>query len=133
MQRKNNPAYDYLLYGGVEPNTGSKYQQLSSIPQQHPPMAALSPVVKKRYLSGQPISEDLQYRHLQGNTSPIVLQRFYHQQTQLREKEEEESPPLPAPRYREEYAPTNPFKNASNQSPLLSNLRYAQHQQQFPR
>lgn len=128
LQRK----HDYLFHGGTEsPNGGSKYQQLQ--PQQQPNIAALSPVVKKRYVSGQPISEDLQYRHLHGNTSPIVLQRFYHQQNQLREKEEEESPPILAPRYRDEYPQNNnPFRNTGTQSPLLSNLRYVQHQQ-YPR
>ncbi|XP_053670807.1 dual specificity mitogen-activated protein kinase kinase hemipterous-like [Anopheles nili] len=32
---------------------------------------------------------DTQYKHLQGNTSPIVLQRFYHQQNQLMEQQRE--------------------------------------------
>ncbi|XP_053661222.1 dual specificity mitogen-activated protein kinase kinase hemipterous-like [Anopheles marshallii] len=32
---------------------------------------------------------DTQYRHLHGNTSPIVLQRFYHQQNQLIEQQRE--------------------------------------------
>uniref|UniRef100_A0A182M275 Uncharacterized protein n=1 Tax=Anopheles culicifacies TaxID=139723 RepID=A0A182M275_9DIPT len=32
---------------------------------------------------------DTQYKHLHGNTSPIVLQRFYHQQNQLMEQQRE--------------------------------------------
>ncbi|KAL9697511.1 hypothetical protein quinque_000952 [Culex quinquefasciatus] len=53
------------------------------------------------------LNEDQQYKHLQGNTSPIVLQRFYHQQNQLRETKQYEQP-----------STTNPF--------------YQQHQQQQP-
>lgn len=50
-----------------------------------------SPIVKKRYGNdGVMVSEDLEYRILHGNTSPIVLQRFYHQQNQLRDQKMEE-------------------------------------------
>lgn len=50
-----------------------------------------SPVVKKRYgTDGVMVAEDLEFRILHGNTSPIVLQRFYHQQNQLRDQKMEE-------------------------------------------
>lgn len=46
---------------------------------------------RKRFQTTVPILNDNtpQYSRLQGNTSPIVLQRFYHQQNQLRERERE--------------------------------------------
>ncbi|XP_055632258.1 dual specificity mitogen-activated protein kinase kinase hemipterous-like [Toxorhynchites rutilus septentrionalis] len=34
------------------------------------------------------LNDEQSYKHLQGNTSPIVLQRFYHQQNQLRESKQ---------------------------------------------
>lgn len=97
----------------------------------------MSPVIRKRYQKGNLIAEDLQYRHLHGNTSPIVLQRFYHQQNQFRDQKEEESRAL-----RVSSPPTgNPFRNhqsgiasgipiKSGNSPNLNNLRYIQHHQQ---
>ncbi|XP_055608033.1 dual specificity mitogen-activated protein kinase kinase hemipterous-like isoform X2 [Uranotaenia lowii] len=36
------------------------------------------------------INDEQQYKHLVGNTSPIVLQRFYHQQNQLRENKQQQ-------------------------------------------
>ncbi|XP_058823837.1 dual specificity mitogen-activated protein kinase kinase hemipterous-like [Topomyia yanbarensis] len=74
------------------------------------------------------LHEEQQYRHLQGNTSPIVLQRFYHQQNQLRETKQHQlelqstnpfyqQPPQPSgipikysplPSHRTVHHPTNP-------------------------
>ncbi|XP_058446163.1 dual specificity mitogen-activated protein kinase kinase hemipterous-like [Malaya genurostris] len=51
------------------------------------------------------LNEDQQYKHLQGNTSPIVLQRFYHQQNQLRETKQQQL----------ELQSTNPFYQQSPQ------------------
>ncbi|XP_053692768.1 dual specificity mitogen-activated protein kinase kinase hemipterous-like [Sabethes cyaneus] len=47
------------------------------------------------------LNDEQQYRHLQGNTSPIVLQRFYHQQNQLRENKQQQQ--------QQEQQSTNPF------------------------
>lgn len=59
------------------------------------------------------LNEDQQYKHLQGNTSPIVLQRFYHQQNQLREnKQYEQSSPATAT--------TNPFYQHHHQQPQMA-------------
>lgn len=52
------------------------------------------------------LNEDTQYKHLQGNTSPIVLQRFYHQQNQLRETKQYEHT-----------STTNPFYQHQQQQP----------------
>lgn len=54
------------------------------------------------------LNEDQQYKHLQGNTSPIVLQRFYHQQSQLRETKQYE-----------QSSTTNPFYQQQQQQPPL--------------
>lgn len=112
--------------------TQNRYQQLPPQPQ----VSTLSPVVRKRYQQGHPIAEDLQYRHLQGNTSPIVLQRFYHQQNQMRDKKDEMSPPTPPNRYanhhHEELIANNPFRNQASGIPVKCNspnLRHIQHHQ----
>uniref|UniRef100_A0A182R1G8 mitogen-activated protein kinase kinase n=1 Tax=Anopheles funestus TaxID=62324 RepID=A0A182R1G8_ANOFN len=47
-----------------------------------------SPLLLLRKAHDVPDS-DTQYKHLHGNTSPIVLQRFYHQQNQLIEQQRE--------------------------------------------
>lgn len=55
------------------------------------PQSTFSPVVKKRFgVDGNMVAEDLEFRILHGNTSPIVLQRFYHQQKQFRDQNQEE-------------------------------------------
>ncbi|EAT45352.1 AAEL003359-PA, partial [Aedes aegypti] len=46
------------------------------------------------------LNDEQQYKQLQGNTSPIVLQRFYHQQNQLRESKQQQL---------EQQLSTNPF------------------------
>lgn len=46
------------------------------------------------------LNDEQQYKHLQGNTSPIVLQRFFHQQSQFRESKQQQL---------EQQQSTNPF------------------------
>jgi hypothetical protein len=66
-------------------------QQQQQQHQQSIPQKMYSPLVRKRYgADGIPVSEELEYRILHGNTSPIVLQRFYHQQNQFRDQKKEE-------------------------------------------
>uniref|UniRef100_A0A182YJW3 mitogen-activated protein kinase kinase n=1 Tax=Anopheles stephensi TaxID=30069 RepID=A0A182YJW3_ANOST len=48
-----------------------------------------SPLLLLRKAQHDGPDTDTQYKHLQGNTSPIVLQRFYHQQNQLIEQQRE--------------------------------------------
>ncbi|XP_035899962.1 dual specificity mitogen-activated protein kinase kinase hemipterous-like isoform X2 [Anopheles stephensi] len=48
-----------------------------------------SPLLLLRKAQHDAPDTDTQYKHLQGNTSPIVLQRFYHQQNQLIEQQRE--------------------------------------------
>lgn len=64
----------------------SPYKPLPPPPQQ----STFSPLTRRRYQEGQQMAEDLEFRILHGNTSPIVLQRFYHQQNQLRDQKEED-------------------------------------------
>lgn len=79
MQRKfPQPEQDY----------GNHYSPYKPLPQQPP--TTFSPVIRKRYQEGHLVSEDLEFRILHGNTSPIVLQRFYHQQNQLKDQKEED-------------------------------------------
>lgn len=55
------------------------------------------------------LNEDQQYKHLQGNTSPIVLQRFYHQQNQLRETKQYEpsaTNPFYQPQHQHQHQPS---------------------------
>lgn len=48
-----------------------------------------SPMMRRRYQEGgHPVSDE-EYRILHGNTSPIVLQRFYHQQNQIRDQQDQ--------------------------------------------
>lgn len=51
------------------------------------------------------LNEDQQYKHLQGNTSPIVLQRFYHQQNQLRETKQYEQSSVTNPFFQQQQQP----------------------------
>jgi hypothetical protein len=92
--------------------------------QQQQPSSTFSPVIRKRYQEGHLVSEDLEFRILHGNTSPIVLQRFYHQQNQL--KDQKEADELRAIRL-QSASPNHPFTQSSipvkSNSPLPS-LRY---------
>ncbi|XP_041762538.1 dual specificity mitogen-activated protein kinase kinase hemipterous-like isoform X2 [Anopheles merus] len=48
-----------------------------------------SPLLLLRKAHHDGSDTETQYKHLHGNTSPIVLQRFYHQQNQLKEQQRE--------------------------------------------
>uniref|UniRef100_A0A8W7P0N4 mitogen-activated protein kinase kinase n=1 Tax=Anopheles coluzzii TaxID=1518534 RepID=A0A8W7P0N4_ANOCL len=48
-----------------------------------------SPLLLLRKAHHDGSETETQYKHLHGNTSPIVLQRFYHQQNQLKEQQRE--------------------------------------------
>lgn len=92
------------------------------------PQSTFSPVVKKRYGVDGNMVEDLEFRILHGNTSPIVLQRFYHQQKQFRDQNQEElramqTTALPST------TNTNPFNShipiaRNTNSPMYYNNRY---------
>lgn len=88
-------------------------------------MSTYSPVVKKRYgTDGVMVAEDLEFRILHGNTSPIVLQRFYHQQNQLRDQKIEEQM-----RAMKDNAPsTNPFEHHAQSNIPLANNSYSRYQ-----
>lgn len=110
-------------------NEGGNYNPYKPLPQQ--PSSTFSPVIRKRYQEGHLVSEDLEFRILHGNTSPIVLQRFYHQQNQL--KDQKEADELRAIRLQS--ASPNPFKSTQSSIPVKSNsnsplpsLRYQHHQ-----
>jgi hypothetical protein len=88
-----SPRLQPKFHHHQQPEYHNHYQQYQS--PHHPykplPQSTFSPVVKKRYgVDGNMISEDLEFRILHGNTSPIVLQRFYHQQKQFRDQNQEE-------------------------------------------
>lgn len=97
------------------------------------PQSTFSPVIRKRYQEGHLVSEDLEFRILHGNTSPIVLQRFYHQQNQFKDQKEEDQ--LRA--IRMQSSSPNPFKNAPSGIPVKSGSpllqpRYQHHHQPAP-
>jgi hypothetical protein len=78
MQRKFPPQGD------------NNYSPYKPLPMQQ--NISLSPMMGRRYQqnNSQTTVSDEEYRILHGNTSPIVLQRFYHQQNQLRDQKREE-------------------------------------------
>ncbi|KAG5678950.1 hypothetical protein PVAND_008569 [Polypedilum vanderplanki] len=99
LRNVNSPPY--LHEGSQSPLMHPKlqYDDRNNFHYQHSPYKSnvtasagtYSPVVKKRYgQDGVMVAEDLEFRILHGNTSPIVLQRFYHQQNQLRDQKEEQ-------------------------------------------
>lgn len=109
-----------------QPDEGD-YNPYKPLPQ--PPSSTFSPVIRKRYQEGHLVSEDLEFRILHGNTSPIVLQRFYHQQNQFKDQKKE-ADELRAIRLQS--ASPNPFKNTQSSIPVKSSSplpqRYQQHQ-----
>lgn len=120
LQRKFPPSdVDYT----------NNYSPYKSLPQQHQ-QNTFSPVIRKRYQEGHLVSEDLEFRILHGNTSPIVLQRFYHQQNQLKDQKEEDQ--LRA--IRMQSSSPNPYNHSSipvkSGSPL-PNPRYQHRQHQM--
>ncbi|XP_055549318.1 dual specificity mitogen-activated protein kinase kinase hemipterous-like isoform X2 [Wyeomyia smithii] len=89
------------------------------------------------------LNDDQQYKHLQGNTSPIVLQRFYHQQNQLREnKQQQQELHLTNPFYQQAQQPSGiPIKCSPLPShktvhhainPVLHNEAYIGYQHMVP-
>ncbi|XP_070499097.1 dual specificity mitogen-activated protein kinase kinase hemipterous-like isoform X2 [Chironomus tepperi] len=112
IRNVNSPAYVQQQQGSQSPLMQHKMMKQ---PEDHysykpnPPMGGTySPVVKKRYgTDGVMVAEDLEFRILHGNTSPIVLQRFYHQQNQLRDQKMEEQ--LRAMKTSTSSSSTNPF------------------------
>lgn len=121
MARKFPPA---------ESDYTNPYNPYKPLPQQ----STFSPVIRKRYQEGHLVSEDLEFRILHGNTSPIVLQRFYHQQNQLKDQKEEDQ--LRA--IRMQSSSPNPFKSTQpsgipimSGSPLMQS-RYQHHHQPAP-
>lgn len=92
IRNVNSPAYVQQQQGSQSPLMQHKMMK----PEEHysykpnAPIGTYSPVVKKRYGTDGVMVEDLEFRILHGNTSPIVLQRFYHQQNQLRDQKMEE-------------------------------------------
>lgn len=113
-----------------ETDYGGNYNPNPYKPLQQQPSSTFSPVIRKRYQEGHLVSEDLEFRILHGNTSPIVLQRFYHQQNQL--KDQKEADELRAIRLQS--ASPNPYKSTQSSIPVKSNsplpsLRYQQHHQ----
>lgn len=115
-----------------EPEYGTHYSPYKPLPlpQQQQPQSTFSPVIRKRYQEGHLVSEDLEFRILHGNTSPIVLQRFYHQQNQLKDQKEEDQ--LRAMRTLS--SSPNPFKGSSSipvrsDGSPLPNARFQHHPQ----
>jgi hypothetical protein len=65
------------------------------------------------------VAEDLEFRILHGNTSPIVLQRFYHQQKQFRDQNQEEL------RAMQKAALPNAHNNSHHTNPFESHIPIA--------
>ncbi|XP_055381362.1 dual specificity mitogen-activated protein kinase kinase hemipterous-like [Condylostylus longicornis] len=74
-----------------------------------------SPVSNRRHFQiGGPVTTGINHHgHFMGKTSPIVLQRFYHQQNQLREREREKYNQLYGQYDNESNSSTNPFYSHS--------------------
>lgn len=109
----NQSPYMQRKFQSVEPDYGTHYSPYKPLPPQ-PQQSTFSPVIRKRYQEGHLVSEDLEFRILHGNTSPIVLQRFYHQQNQLKDQKEEDQ--LRA--IRMQSSSPNPFKNTQSSIPV---------------
>lgn len=109
---------------------GGNYSPYKPLPMQQ--NSSISPMTRRRYQENSQTVVDEEYRILHGNTSPIVLQRFYHQQNQLRERAEQEQM-----RNEMRMNSASPFKNSpSHTSSIprpggspLPNYRYQQQQQ----
>lgn len=122
----NQSPYMPRKFPQNEPEYGTHY---NSPYKPLPPPSTFSPVIRKRYQEGHLVSEDLEFRILHGNTSPIVLQRFYHQQNQLKDQKEEDQ--LRA--IRMQSSSPNPFKHTQSSIPVMSGSplltsRYQHHQ-----
>lgn len=110
----NQSPYMPRKFTSDEADFGNHYSPYQPLPptQQQIQQSTFSPVIRKRYQEGQLVAEDLEFRILHGNTSPIVLQRFYHQQNQLRDQKEEE---LRNSRMTNSSSP-NPYRNVQQPS-----------------
>ncbi|KAJ6636226.1 Dual specificity mitogen-activated protein kinase kinase hemipterous [Pseudolycoriella hygida] len=136
------------IYNNIAHNRNQKYfpgspylQRKYSQPQdsfwnsQHPPdgvagskSATTSPYARKRFQTTIPIAEQTQCTRPLGNTSPIVLQRFYHQQSQHRDKSERDRPTIDntnpflshIPKYQFETLSSSPSSSNECQSPNIS-------------
>lgn len=118
----NQSPYMQRKFGANDGDYANHYTQYKPHPQQ----STFSPVIRKRYQEGHLVAEDREFRILHGNTSPIVLQRFYHQQNQLKDQKEEDQ--LRA--IRMQSSSPNPYKTSipvKSQSPLPTSR--LQHQQ----
>lgn len=127
-----SPRLQSKFYHPQHSDYHNHYQQYQPLHAYKPlPQSTFSPVVKKRYgVDGNMVSEDIEFRILHGNTSPIVLQRFYHQQKQFRDQNQEElramqTAALPSATINN----TNPFNShipiaRNTNSPSLYNNRY---------
>lgn len=96
-----------------QPDYHNHYQQYTPHHVYKPlPQSTFSPVVKKRFgVDGNMVAEDLEFRILHGNTSPIVLQRFYHQQKQFRDQNQEELRAMQKAALPTAASNTNPFES----------------------
>lgn len=125
----NQSPYLQRKFAPSEVDYTNNYSPYKPLPQQHQ-QNTFSPVIRKRYQEGHLVSEDLEFRILHGNTSPIVLQRFYHQQNQLKDQKEEDQ--LRA--IRMQSSSPNPYNHSSipvkSGSPL-PNPRYQHRQPQM--
>lgn len=74
----------------LEMNAAPVYNHSPYKPLPFQPNNSPSPMMRRRYQegAGHPTSDE-EFRILHGNTSPIVLQRFYHQQNQIRDQQEQ--------------------------------------------
>lgn len=121
----NQSPYMKRKFGANDGNYANHYTPYKPLPQQ----STFSPVIRKRFQEGHLVSEDLEFRILHGNTSPIVLQRFYHQQNQLKDQKEEDQ--LRAIRMQSsspnQYITTQSSIPVKSQSPLPTSR--LQHQQ----
>lgn len=118
----NQSPYLQRKFGANDGDYANHYTPYKPLPQQ----STFSPVIRKRYQEGHLVSEDLEFRILHGNTSPIVLQRFYHQQNQFKDQKEEDQ--LRAIRLQS--SSPNPYKSSipvKSNSPLPTSR--LQHQQ----
>uniref|UniRef100_A0A182TCL8 Uncharacterized protein n=1 Tax=Anopheles maculatus TaxID=74869 RepID=A0A182TCL8_9DIPT len=79
-----------------------------------------SPLLLLRKAQHDGSDTDTQYKHLHGNTSPIVLQRFYHQQNQLIEQQREALHQQQQQQVVYGYSSPSPVPSATDASPRPS-------------
>jgi hypothetical protein len=119
---QESPRLQPKFHHHQQPDYHSHYQQYTPHHNVYKPLpqSTLSPVVKKRFgVDGNMVAEDLEFRILHGNTSPIVLQRFYHQQKQFRDQNQEEL------RAMQKAALPNAHNNSHHTNPFESHIPIA--------